>query len=552
MKCPTFLSFAACLALAALHASPLVANPPISAVRIDSGEAAGLADPEQGPSAFLGIPFVAAPVGDLRLRPPTRPEPWQGVRQADRFGAVCPQHGAVPQGLAMSEDCLTVNVWTAASSPRERRPVFVWIYGGGFNEGTAANPQFNGKNLARKGIVVVTFNYRLGPLGFLATPALSREGGNSASGNYGVLDQVALLQWVRRNIAAFGGDPRKVTIGGQSAGAGSVGFLAMSPLAKGLFVRAIAQSHARDPGDPELRYLSTSWRSLAAAERQGQSYADARGASTPQQLRSVPWQQLLEGSGASDDEVDALSPSKPPLFRPVVDGHIIPAGYAATFARGRQNRVNYIAGNNNDETGAVPEAAFAALRANTPALRGGMPTTHVTLAAYQAGARRKFGAMADEFFALYPAANDAEAALMNNAAARDNSRVSTFLWARHWRKHNPLPVFTYFWTRGIAGPQREQRGAFHGSEIAYVFGNLDRSSLPWNEEDRRVADTVSSYWANYVKTGNPNGPGLPAWPAWDSRRPQVMELGHSFAPIPVASPQRMAFWQRFFSAQTQW
>ena len=175
---------------------------------------------------------------------------------------------------------------------------------------------------------------------------------------------------------------------------------------------------------------------------------NAHGASTPQQLRSASWQSLLEGSGASDEEVDALSPSKPPLFRPVVDGHVIPAGYAATFARGRQNRVSYIAGNNNDETGAVPEAAFAALRANPPALRGGMPTTNVTLAAYQAGARRKFGAMADEFLALYPAANDAEAALMNNAAARDNSRVSTFLWARLWRKHNPLPVFTYFWTRG--------------------------------------------------------------------------------------------------------
>jgi para-nitrobenzyl esterase len=261
---------------------------------------------------------------------------------------------------------------------------------------------------------------------------------------------------------------------------------------------------------------------------------------------------LLAGSDAVDSAVETGSNSKPPLFRPVVDGWAIPRRFSEAYAAGKQNSVLILAGNNHDETGAVPDAAIAALRANPTQVRGGMPSVNVTLAAYQAWAWRKFGTMAAEFLRLYPATNDDEAAQMNNQAARDNSRASTFLWAAQWRKHSALPVYTYFWTRGHAGPQRETRGAFHGSEISYVFNSLHKSDLPWTEQDRRAAETMSSYWANYIATGNPNGQGLPVWLAWDGAKPQVMELGTAFAPIPVASPDRLDFWRRFFASQEQW
>lgn len=450
----------------------------------------------------------------------------------------------------MSEDCLYLNVWTGAKAVSERRPVFVWIYGGGFSGGSGSNPQFDGESLARKGVVVVTFNYRLGAFGFLATPELSEESGHNASGNYGLLDAIAVLEWVQKNIAAFGGDPGRVTIGGQSAGAGSVGFLAMSPLAKGLFQRAIAESHARHPGDLELRYLSVSWRSLQAAERSGVKYALSLGADSVKQLRALPWQKLIVDGDVSEDDVFTGSSARPPLFRPVVDGWVVPSSYSETYAHGTQNDVAYLAGNNLDETGAVPESAFAYLRAQSQAeRRPGAPQPNVTLTDYRQAAQQKFGAMAEEFLKLYPATNDEEAANASNAAARDNSRVSTFLWGTLWTGHAKQPVFTYFWTHRPPGPQHDRRGAYHGSEIAYVFNNPDVS---WTDADRVIGERMSSYWANYIASGNPNAEGLPHWPAYDARSPTVMQLGEGWAPIPVASPEKLDFWKRFFQTQDAW
>jgi para-nitrobenzyl esterase len=240
-----------------------------------------------------------------------------------------------------------------------------------------------------------------------------------------------------------------------------------------------------------------------------------------------------------------------PLFRPVVDGWLLPQGYAATWAAQSQNHVTYVAGNNKDETGAVPETAFERLRTNPPPLRAGMPQTNVTLADYTASARRKFGAMADRFLALYPAANDAEAAIQNDAAARDCSRVSTFLWGQLWSKGSPLPVYTYFWTHALPGPGHDMRGAYHGSEIAYAFNSLDAVNQPWTPQDRQIAETMSAYWANIIAKGDPNGPGLPTWPRYDPAAPQVMELGDHFAPM-VAPPEKIAFWKAFFESQPQW
>jgi para-nitrobenzyl esterase len=524
------------------------------AVRIETGLVAGVAGRDPSVSVYKGLPYAAPPVGPLRWRPPAAPAAWPGVRKADRFGAACPQPGGeMARGFAQSEDCLTLNVWTGATpGASDKRPVYVWIYGGGFIGGTGASPEFDGEALARKGIVVVTFNYRVGVLGFLATPELSQESGHAASSNYGLLDDVAALKWVQRNIAAFGGDPAKVTIGGQSAGAGSVGFLAISPLAKGLFRTGIAESHARYPRDPELRYLSVSWRPLASAEQAGSRYAAEHGATSLAALRAVPWQRLIEGSNTVDAAVDTGSAGKPPVFRPVVDGWVIPRDYADSYARHAQNPVGFVAGNNMDETGAVPETAFDTLRAQKTPPRAGMPQTSVTLADYVAAARRKFGALADDYLRLYPAHSDQEAALQNNAASRDNSRVSTWLWGTLWTQGDAKPVYTYAWTHAPPGPGHDMRGAFHGSEIYYAFDSLDAVDRPWTAEDRRIAETMSSYWANIVATGDPNGPGLPAWPRYSAAVPQVMELGERFGPIPVASPAKIAFWRQFFATQTAW
>lgn len=520
-------------------------------VRIESGWIAGMAARDPTITVYKGVPFAAPPVGNLRWREPESPIAWTGVRKADHFGPVCPQPQP-PAGATMDEDCLSLNIWTGATSATDKRPVLVWIYGGAFAVGTGSSPLFDGEGLARKGLVVVTINYRLGSLGFLATPALSQESGHAASGNYGLLDDIAALRWVQKNIQGFGGDSSRVTIAGQSAGAGSVGFLSMSPLAKGLFQRSIAESHARYPRDPELRYLSTSWRSLSAAEKAGSRYVQSLGADSVQALRALPWQKLVVGADLIDPDVNTGSSARPPLFRPVVDGWVLPTNYGETYARQTQNQVTFIAGNNLDESGAVPETAFAALQAQSAAPRPGMPPLKVTLAAYQNAAREKFGAMADEFFKLYPASTDLEAARANNSAVRDNSRVSTFLWATEWKKGASLPVYAYFWTHAPPGAGHDMRGAYHGSEINYVFDNLYATDLPWTADDARIADTMASYWANFAKTGDPNGTGLPYWPAVDVGSPNVMELGDKFGPIPVTDPGKLDFWKRFFASQTAW
>ncbi|KPI11562.1 Carboxylesterase [Actinobacteria bacterium OK074] len=525
-------------------------------VETESGPVEGIPGRDRSLTVFRGIPYAAPPVGDLRWRPPEPPLTWTGVRAAHSFGPMCPQapnSEVAGLDLPMSEDCLHLNIWTGAASAAERRPVLVWIYGGGFRVGTGASPRYDGEGLARKGLVVVTFNYRLGAFGFLATPELSAESAHHASGNYGLLDTVAVLRWVRDNIAGFGGDPDRVTLAGQSAGAGTVNFLAMSPLARGLCHRAVAQSHARHSRDPELRYLATSYRTLADAESAGARYAEEHGGRSPARLRALPWQKLVDGDAAVDSAVDTGSSAKPPLFRPVVDGWVIPAGYDETYAKGLQNDVGYLAGNNLDESGAVPETTFAAYRAaGKKAWRPGMPPVHVTLDDHVAAARRKFGDLAEEFLRLYPAATDDEAGRAHNAAVRDNARISTFLWGADWTRHANRPLYTYFWTHASPARGQHPRRASHGSEIDFVFGNLDREDADWTDEDRAVAETMSGYWANFAATGDPNGPGLPNWPAYSPDSASVTEVGDGFGPIPVADAARLDFWKRFFLTQQAW
>jgi para-nitrobenzyl esterase len=250
-----------------------------------------------------------------------------------------------------------------------------------------------------------------------------------------------------------------------------------------------------------------------------------------------------------DMSVETGSDAKPPLFRPVVDGWVLPKDYSQTYGDGTQNDIAVIAGNNRDESGAVPENTFAQRRATDNGPRPGLPHINVTLAAFQSAAKRKFGPLSDEFLKLYPASDDDEAALQSNEAARDNSRVSTYLWGTDWKLHARKPVYTYFWTHRPTG---DRGGAHHGSEILFVFNNLYLRDQPWTDEDRKIADTMSSYWANFVATGNPNGSGLPFWPIFNPPSPTVMELGDHYVSIPVASQPRLEFWKRFFQTQDAW
>ncbi|MER5439765.1 carboxylesterase family protein [Streptomyces sp. NPDC002790] len=522
-------------------------------VRTESGLVSGVPAAVPGVTVFKGIPYAASTAGRNRWRPPRPAASWKGVRKADTFGDAPPQASTT---LTMSEDCLNLNVWTGAGSSSQRRPVYVWLYGGGFSAGTGSDPSFDGSVLAGKGVVVVTVNYRLGALGFLATPELNAESRQGVSGNYGLLDQIAALKWVRHNIAAFGGDPRRVTVGGQSAGAGSTDMLSMSPLATGLFSRSVAESQVRHPRDPELRYLGVSLREMDTALQQGPAYGETKGASTLAELRALPWKDFTDGASLKDESVDTKTVAKPPLFRPVVDGWVLPAGYQATYDARAQNDVWYLAGNNLDESGAVPETAFASWRESGYPDRPGAPPVHVTLDDYVSAARRKFDAMADEFLTLYPASTDDEAALASNDAVRDNSRVSTYLWGQEWAKGAHKPVYTYFWTHRPPGADHDIRGAYHGSEIVYFFGSLypDTAGNPhaWTDQDREIADTLSSYLANYIATGDPNGPGLPKWAAHSPSSPTVMEIGEHYGPTRVASERKTDFWKRYFATQDAW
>jgi len=502
-------------------------------VKVETGLLEGISGRDPSITVFKGVPYAKPPLGELRWKAPQPPAAWQGVRKADAFGNVCPQlrRGGAAEG---DEDCLFLNIWTGAASPNERRPVLVWFYGGRFSGGAGSDPMYDGEGLARKGLVVVTMNYRLGVLGFLATPELSKESGHNASGNYGLLDQIACLQWVHRNIAAFGGDPNRITIAGQSAGAASVGFLLISPLAKGLFHRAIIQSHALFPHDPYIGGLAPSWRSLEAAQRAGVEYAEEHGAHTLAELRAMSWRKLLEGSNANDPDVK-LPPGQmpPPLFRPVVDGWVIPMSYSQSYAKGIQNDVPVLSGGNRDE-------------------RGGGPSGQITLADYLSAAREKYGNLVDEFLKLYPAAGDQEAAMAQRESGRDEARVSMYLWAVEWKKAAKNKVFTYFWTHAPPGPEGASRGAYHGSEINYVFNNLYAVDRPWTDQDRRIADIMSSFWANFAATGDPNGKDLPNWPEFKPGELVTMEVGDYFGPIPIADRVKFDFIRRYLMAQKPW
>ncbi len=499
-------------------------------VRVEGGFVSGVVGRDPSIMTFKGIPFAAPPVGELRWRAPKRPVPWKGVRRADKFSASCIQnivaerkpwtyefmtHGDI------SEDCLYLNVWTAAKSDAEKRPVFVYLYGGGFSEGSAAVPVYDGEGLARKGLVVVSINYRLGVLGFLVLPELTSESGHRASGNYGLLDQIAALQWVRENISRFGGDPGRVTLAGQSAGGMSVHDLTASPLAKGLFQRAIVESggsnidRAGIPGP----------RALAQGEADGMRFADSKGAKSLKELRAMSWEKLTE-TGPGGPFASGLR------FAPIVDGYSLPAPVREILAQGKQNDVVTLTGVNTGELGGL-----------------GPPPGPVTAESFQKQAKQRYGAEAEEFLKLYPAATDAEAKLAQRQSARDQALVSMYLWAKERSKTAKTSVYEYLWDHTLPGPDAGRFGAFHTSEVPYVLSTLYMSDRPFTDTDRNIAGIMSSYWANFAAAADPNGKGLAHW-APINENPVVMEVGDRTGPTPIAeSPAKLRFFELTLTQQ---
>jgi para-nitrobenzyl esterase len=501
-------------ALAATFAGAALAGAPVE-VRISQGRILGDAAAD-GVRVFRGIPYAAPPVGELRWRDPRPPAPWSGVRDARTFGARCTQPagnvgGRVPDAISnlpISEDCLYLNVWTAAARARERRPVIVWIHGGSYIISTGA--QFDGSALARHGAVVVSINYRLGAFGFLAHPRLSAESPRKLSGNYGFADTLAALSWVRKNIATFGGDPRLVTIMGQSAGGRFVQVLRTSPCAEKLFHRAIIQS-------APVRIMPMP--RLADAEREGAEAAGKLSVASPGELRALSAQQVLENF---------------PPPQPVIDGQCIPDDPWRRIDAGRSHGGELLVGSNADE------GTFPYLRAR----QLGMGFDNAT--EYTAHVRQRFGAGAEAFLTVYPAGSETAFKQAQLDAFRDevawSATYSAATHARHGRRTAFLYLFAHRPPSPAAGPDR---GATHGAEIPYAT-NAPRPN--WRDEDRRVAESMSNYWFNFAARGDPNGPGLPPWPAYVPGKAEfALELG-PMTPAVVLDSRRIAVFDALYRA----
>ena len=467
-------------------------------VKTDSGLVEGIS--ADGMTVYKGIPFAAPPVGDLRWRDPQPVTPWAGVKQADHFSPECMQTGAYPPEAPaepMSEDCLYLNVWRPAAGAAPL-PVMVWIYGGGLDNGSGAEPLYAGDALAKRGVIVVTFNYRLGVFGFLAHPDLTHESPHHSSGDYGLLDQIAALRWVQRNIAAFGGDPQRVTVFGQSSGSISISALTASPLAKGLFQRAIGESGGLFEPMALLPNLL-----LDGAERDGEDFARRAGAKSLAELRAMPAADLLKL-----DFDQAL----------ILDGYAIPQSPADMYRDGRENPVSVLIGSNVDEG------------------RLFLTAHKITPENYAQELGRQFPPLLVKLLAPAPGTTDKQA---EAAAAQFNTdmRFRWDMWS--WAKLASgagEKVFLYQFDRVPpypAGSRYAGLAATHGMEMAYVFGHLDPQAASWTAADRRLSDTLESYWTNFAKTGDPNGPGLPVWSPYTSAQPRLLHLDAEVAPGPV-------------------
>jgi len=516
---PARLLFALVTTVAGLHAGQLR----IVQQQIADGVLEGVVSSDGKVRTFKGIPYAAPPVGPLRWQPPQPVAPWTGVRKAAEYGPRAMQgriyddmvfHDAGP-----SEDCLYLNLWLPEDQPHTKLPVMVWIHGGGFAAGSSSEPRQDGGNLCKKGVLIVSMNYRLGVFGFLAHPELTQESGRNASGNYGLMDMIAALEWVHRNIAAFGGDPGNVTIFGESAGSAAVSALMVAPAAKGLFQRAIGESGGFV--NAPSRKLKTRVEAEALAVKFAES---AFGTSSLEALRAKSAQELL----------DAALKQPRPNFTAIIDGSVIPQDSGAIYGAGEQAHVPLLAGWNRDEGG----------------YRTLLDKDEPTLTNYVAHARTRFGDKADEFLKVYAASTDAEARrAAQDFGGDDFIAFATWKWIELHHTTGQSPVFRYEFDQTLplapdAAPGTE-RIAPHASDIEFVFRVLSSRHLPWSPEDRKVSELMASYWTNFAKTGNPNGPGLPDWPAYDGAAGfVVMHLQANAAAAPDAHRARYEFLDR--------
>ncbi len=458
--------------------------------------------------AFLGIPYAAPPIGPLRWKPPAPALKWTGTRDATAFGPRCMQPHLFDdmyfRDPGLSEDCLTLNIWTPAA-PAKELPVMLWIYGGGFITGSTSEPRQDGAFLATKGVIVVSFNYREGIFGFFTNPGLIAESPNHAAGNYGLLDAVAALQWVKANIAAFGGDPANVTIFGESAGSFAVSSLMASPLAKGLFTHAIGESGGAFGGPPSggLRYQPAA----AQAERDADWARTQLHATTLAQLRALPAEQLLAAAYPPTGEGHN--------FGPDVDGYFLPQLPSAIFAAGKQNDVPMIAGWNHDEGGNGKPTKITPTGGSSEGTAAPAPDDHQRL---KDTAQRDFPGHAKEFLQAFPAATDAEALTRLQQYATDRFiAYGTWAWLEAQTATGKAPAYRYrFDLVPPPDPARPNRyGVFHSDDIEYVFGTLDsRKGYVWRPEDYKMSEQMMTAWTNFARSGKPDAQGLPQWPVY--------------------------------------
>lgn len=463
---------------------------------------------------FKGIPFAAAPTGNLRWKAPQRHEGWTETRKCTSWSASAMQPTPVPFSMwteefiappsPLSEDCLYLNIWTAGKSPKDKLPVVVWIHGGGFVSGAASCAVYDGKAMAERGIVFVSINYRLGVFGFLSHPELSAESGKQASGNYGLMDQAFALQWVRDNIAAFGGDPNAVTIAGQSAGSISVNALVASPQAKGLFHRAIAQSGG---------LLSSRFsRNLADAEATGLALQKAAGAASLSALRNIPATQVLEYA------------SKMPFgsFSPVADGYFLPVDIEAHFRNGQHADVPVMTGWVSGDGGLMGSA-------------------NTSVAQFRSQAEKTYGPNANEYLNLFPLNSDVDA-----KKAQSTIGLLSFagLPSHKWAMYNTQPVFIYE-DRFVPTdkPGFPNYGAFHTSEVPFAYHNLAKWNRPWQKRDYDIEKMMTAYWVNFISTGNPNGKGLPAWNPYERDTQKILVIDEKTQQQPGLYKQAFSFFE---------
>lgn len=532
------------IALIALQVSPFLfaqlMSGPAPQVKTTNGIVEGIN--VSGISSFKGVPFAAPPVGELRWKAPAPVSNWSGVRKADKFG---PRAMQLPlfgdmnfRSEGMNEDCLYLNIWTPSKTGNEKLPVLVYFYGGGMVAGDGSEPRYDGESMARRGIVAITVNYRLTVFGSLAHPELTKESPHHASGNYGLQDQAAALQWVQQNIAAFGGDPKKVTIAGESAGSFSVSAQMASPLSKNLIAGAIGESGSLLGLNPPV--------TLADAEKIGLQFAEAAGAKSLAELRAMPADKILQTT------------AKPGFARfPVaVDGYFLPKPPVDIYAAGEQAHVPLLVGWNSQEM-----TYQMVLGSDNP-----------TLENYTKAVQKLYGDKAADALKVYNATTEEQVAGIANSLASDRFiGYSTWKWSDVQSKTGTKPVYRYLYARprpamrpemgnvvaGLAGgilkdttaakaPKAPPAtGAVHSAEIEYAMGNLSTNRVyDWQPEDYKVSEIIQAFFANFIKTGNPNGLGVPEWPAVNNNKVELMHIDVKSGAVPEANRDRYLFMEQ--------